>query len=231
MDHAGSNTKKLSEGLVDAWRLYHRGAFEDAALLGSELGAPGFAVASRATTTYANYLEEDAAKRLKLFELAIERAERAREALPEYANAHYLYAYALGRYGQGISILQALTQGFAGKIKEALERTLALEPRHAEAHMALGTYHTEIVHQVGSLLGGLTYGVSKDAAVKHYREAMRLHPHSAIGRIEYAWSLVRLFGDDKRQEARKLLTEACEIAPHDAVERLEVEFARSKRVF
>jgi tetratricopeptide (TPR) repeat protein len=229
MDNTDSNSKTLSEGLVNAWRLYHQGAFEEAARLGSELGALGLLIASKATTSYANYLEENAAKRLKLFELSIDHAERSREAMPDHANTHYLYAYALGRYSQGISIVQALTQGFAGKIKEALDRALALEPRHADAHIGLGTYHTEIVHQMGSLLGGLTYGVSKEAAEKHYREAMRLHPHSAIGRIEYAWSLARLCGDERHKDAKKLLTEACALEPRDAVERLEVEFARSKQ--
>ena len=224
----GSNYKDLSEGLTNAWRLYHQGAFEDAARLGSEFGVLGYGVASRSTTSYANYLEENKAKRLKLFELAMQRAEQAREAMPEHANAHYLYAYALGRYSQGISILEALAQGFAGKIKAALDRTVALEPHHADAHIALGTYHTEIVNQIGSLLGGLTYGASKDAAVKHYREALRLHPHSAIGRIEFALALVRLFGGDRNKEAKKLLAEACQLEPKDAVERLDVEFARSK---
>jgi tetratricopeptide (TPR) repeat protein len=224
----GGNYKDLSAGLVNAWRLYHQGAFEDAARLGFELGPLGDGIACRATTSYATYLEQSEAKRLKLFESAMQRAEEAREAMPEHANSHYLFAYALGRYSQGISILQALTRGFAGQIKEALERTLALESQHAEAHIALGTYHAEIVNQVGSLLGGLTYGASKDEAVKHYREALRLHPRSAIARIEFAWALVRLFGGDRNTEAKKLLAEACQLDPKDAMEHLDVDFARSK---
>jgi tetratricopeptide (TPR) repeat protein len=226
---SGSEYKDLSESLASAWRLYHQGAFEQAAQLGVELGVLGYGVANRATTIYANYLERNATKRLKLFEQAMQRAEQAREALPEHANSHYLYAYALGRYSQGISILQALAQGFAGKVKDALERTLELESHHAEAHIALGTYHTEIVDQVGSLLGALTYGASKDAAIKHYREALRLHPHSAIARVEYARALVKLFGGGKAREAEKLYAEACRLEPKDAMECLDVELARSEQ--
>ena len=44
---------------------------------------------------------------------------------PKDANAHYLYAYALGRYSQGISITKALAQGFGGKIRMRSHRAQA----------------------------------------------------------------------------------------------------------
>ena len=52
---------------------------------------------------------------------AIEFYEQAFGANSKDANAHYLYALALGRYGQGISVAAALKQGLGGKIKASLE--------------------------------------------------------------------------------------------------------------
>jgi hypothetical protein len=49
-----------------------------------------------------------------------------------------------------------------GKIKHSLTQALALEPRHADARIALGAYHAEVIDKVGSLVGGITYGAKKD---------------------------------------------------------------------
>ena len=62
-------------------------------------------------------------------------------------------AYALGRYSQGISVAKALAQGLGGKVKNALETTIKLAPKHADAHIALGAFHAEVIDKVGSLLG------------------------------------------------------------------------------
>ena len=44
------------------------------------------------------------------------------------------------------------------------------------------------------MIGGLTYGAKQDAALKHYEQAIKLNPDSAIARIEYANGLVTLMG-------------------------------------
>ena len=223
-----SDFETLSERTLEAWRCYHAGAFEQAAQIGLSLGWFGQAVANKATAIYATYLEKDAPTRLRLFQESMERAERARELMPRHANSHYLYAYALGRHSQNSSVLEALAQGLAGKIKDALDRTLELEPEHAEAHMAVATYHAEIIDKVGSMLGGLTYGASKDLAMQHYEKALELLPHSAIARIECANGLLMLFGNGRLERATELYIEASKLEPWDAMERLDVELAKSR---
>jgi hypothetical protein len=54
-----------------------------------------------------------------------------------------------------VGVAKALTQGIAGKIKASLDTTLKLQPKNADAHIALGAYHAEIIAKVGSLVGGL----------------------------------------------------------------------------
>ncbi len=166
--------------------------------------------------------------KLKLFQDIAARADEARGILPNDANSHYLFANALGRYSQGISVLEALAQGLGGKVKDALERTLALQPKHAEAHAALGTYHAEVVSKVGGMLARLTYGASKEQALEHYDRALALHPQSAIVRIEYANGLLLLFGNRRLDDATRLYVEASKLEPCDAMEKLDIEFAKSR---
>lgn len=216
------------ESVQEAWRLYHQGEFQKAAETGLKAGLAGHTAANKATAIYANYLEKDAAKRLALFEEVARRAEEQQKAEPKNPNAYYLHAYALGRYSQGISVVKALAQGLGGKIKDSLNRAIKLEPNHADAHIALGAYHAEVIDKVGSVVGGLTYGAKKDEGVKHFTTAIRLNPDSAIARIEYANALVMMFGKSKLDEASKLYEDAAAGKPLDAMERLDVELAKAE---
>jgi tetratricopeptide (TPR) repeat protein len=214
--------------LQEAWRLYHRGEFEAAVEAGLAVGVDGYGVANKAQSIYATYLEKASAKKAKLFQEAMERGEEAIAARPKDPNAHYFYAMAAGRYGQEISIAKALAQGLGGRIKDALERAIRLQPKHADAHIALGAWHAEIIGKVGAMVGGLTYGAKKDAAVEHFQKALKLNPDSAIARIEYANGLALLFGKERMKEAEKLYAEAAKMKPMDAMERLDVELAKSE---
>jgi tetratricopeptide (TPR) repeat protein len=214
--------------VVDAWIAFHAGDFERAAKAGLAAGGAGVTAANKATAIYANYLEDSEKKKLALFEEVAARAEKQQAAEPGNANAFYWQAYALGRYAQGISIGKALAQGIGGKVKDALETTLELAPKHADAHIALASYHAEVIDKVGSMIGGLTYGAKKDTALKLYEAALKLAPHSAIARIEYANGLVLLEGKKSLARAEKLYAEAAGCEPLDAMERLDVEMARAE---
>lgn len=214
--------------LQEAWRLYHRGDFQAAAELGLSLGMPGYTVANKATAIYANYLEPNDKRKLELFQEVAQRCEAQIKSEPGNANGHYFLAYSLGRYSQGISVAKALAQGLGGKIKDALTQALKLQPKHADAHIALGAYHAEVIDKVGAMVGGLTYGAKKDLGEEHFQTALKLNPHSAIGRIEYANGLVMMFGKARMKQAEKLYEEAAACAPMDAMERLDVELAKSE---
>jgi tetratricopeptide (TPR) repeat protein len=214
--------------VVDAWRHYHAGDFRSAVEAGRSVGGAGINAAVKAQAIYANYLEKAAATKLALFEEAAGWAEKRMATVPKDANAHYLYAYALGRYGQGISVAKALAQGYGGKIKNALIAALKLEPKHAEASTAYGAYQAEVIAKVGGLVAGMTYGAKKESALEHFQKAQKLFPESPIAHIEYANGLLLLFGKAKVDEATKLYEKAAAAKPMDAMERLDVELAKSE---
>ena len=205
--HKGDNEPFPKEaGMQEAWRQFHAGNFAAAVESAEKLG--GGTVAVKATSIYAAHLEPKDAPKVKHFQDAMEMAVGLMKTEPKNPNSHYQYAYAAGRYSQSISIMKALKEGYGGKIKTALETALKLDAKHADAHTAMGAYHAEIIDKVGALVGKLTYGANKDAAVEHYEKAIKLNPTSPIAHIEYANGLLMLFGGKEEDKAVKLYEKA-----------------------
>jgi tetratricopeptide (TPR) repeat protein len=216
------------KAVVQAWIEFHAGNFQAAYDAGLAAGLAGYNVANKAANIYANYLEKSDKKKLDIYLEVAQRCEELQAAQPKDANAWYQHAYALGRYSQGISITKALAQGLGTKVKASLQQALKLAPKHADAHISMGTYHAEIIDKVGAMIGGLTYGAKKDEGIKHYKTALELNPNSAIGRTEYADGLMMLDGKKSLKLAEELYAQAADHEAMDAMERLDVEAAKEQ---
>ena len=243
--HDAKGFAYAGDALKKAWPKLHAGDSEPwpdakraAALLaaagkaahdaGVALGPAGTSVAVKALGIHATYLIDDDAERLRRFEQAAKLAEAATKALPDEANSHYRYAFALGRYSQGLSIAKALKAGIAGKVRTALDTTLEMEPKHAEAHTAMALYHAEIIGKVGAMIGGLTYGAKTAEADKHIKTALKLTPDSPIAHIEHGNVLMLLHGDKQEDAAAAAYEKAAKLKPADAMEALDAAYAKSQ---
>ena len=215
------------EQLLEAWRRYHAGDFAGAVSLAEDIGITAHAVANKASGIYADYLEEDDDTKLAIYSAGIAHAEEAIAEFPDDPNAHYFHAFLLGRYSQCISITTALSQGVGGKIRASLEAALELAPEHAEAHTATGLYHAEIIDKIGKMIGAMTYGASADKALEHFERALELTPDAPIANIEYGNGLYLLFGDKRLEESNAAYEKAAAIEPIDAMQKLDVEFAKA----
>ena len=225
--HAGdAEPLPQDPSVLDAWALFHSGEFEKAMEMGLKIGGAGLTVANKAACIYATYLEKKEKDRLDLYMDVARRASHQAQSEPENINAHYWQAYALGRYSQGISVAKALAQGLGTKVKEELENVIKLEPKHADAHIALGAFHAEVIDKVGSLIGGMTYGAKKDIGLALFQQALKLNFMSALGMVEYANAMLMFDGDKMMKEATQLYQQAAAAEPIDAMERLDVEMAK-----
>jgi tetratricopeptide (TPR) repeat protein len=213
--------------VLAAWALFHAGEFQKACEAGLKAGGAGITVANKAQSIHANYLEKSEKNKLAMFQEVAARAEAQIAEDPKNPNAHYWLAYSLGRYSQGISVAKALAQGLGSKVKTALETAIKLQPKHADAHIALGTFHAEVIDKVGRLLGK-TQGADTATGLKMFQQALKLNPGSAIAMIEYANGLVMLEGDKRMAEAEQLYAQAAESEAADAMERLDVEMAKAE---
>jgi len=221
------SAKAITMTLQDAWRAYHAGDFRRAHDLGKEIGVAGFVVEIKATVMYARYLESDAQHSQQLLLSAADRARQIIALLPDEANAHYLLALALGRFSQRISILAALARGLAPEVENSLRHTLKISPRHADAHTAMGLFNAEIIGKLGTFAAGISYGVSVEQAVEHFKKALKLNPQQAIVKVEYARALHLMDKDKNATEIHDLLQQAIKCAPMDALEFMDVEHARA----
>ena len=123
------DSEKTAAALQSAWRAYHRGDFGAAVVEGTALGPIGANAANKAANIYATYLETDGRRKREILLSSAERAEALQAAAPDFPNAFYFHAQALGRYAQEISIAKALAQGIGGKVKASLDKTIKLEPK------------------------------------------------------------------------------------------------------
>ena len=218
----------LAAALQDAWRAYHRGDFKAAFDTGEKLGPVGASVAVKAIGIHATHLVDDEAEKVKRFEHAGKLADAAIKALPGEINSHYRLAFALGRYTQGVSVVQALKEGIATKVRVALDKTLEMAPKHAEANMAMAVYHAEIINKIGAMIGGLTYGAKASEAERHIKEALKLTPASPIAHLEHG-NVLLLLNEKKNEDAAAAAYEkAAKCKPLDAMEALDAAFAKEQ---
>lgn len=225
--HAGDREPwPADEAVQQAWRLFHQGRFAAAVDAAGAHGDSAHVVVNKASGIYADYLEEDDGVKQAIYTSGIERAEAAMKSDPENPNAHYFHAYHLGRYSQSISIAKALSQGLGGRIKKSLDRAIELEPRHAEAHTALGLYHAEVISKVGKLVGSMTYGASADKSLEHFDEAIRIS-NAPIAWIEYGNGLYLLFGEKRVDDSNEAYAKAAGMKPIDAMQALDIDYARN----
>lgn len=209
----------------EAWRLYHLGRFAEAFDMGMSAGGAGLVTAAFAATIQAQYLETDEKRKTQLFKQVMKLCEEAEEAGMVSANVHYIHAVAAGRYSQFISMLEALAQGFGGRIKEQVQRCLDLVPQHAEGLVTFASWHAEIADQAGALMARMLYGANQDGANEHYERAVECAPQSVIARIEYAHGLEVMYGNDE-PSIRINLIKALQLPAVDAVQRLDQQAAR-----
>jgi tetratricopeptide (TPR) repeat protein len=227
--HAGdAEPLPVDAQVLRAWAFFHSGEFQKAMDMGLKIGGAGLTVANKSACVYATYLEKKEKARLDLYLEVAQRAGAQALEDPQNVNAHYWHAYALGRYSQGISVAKALAQGLGSRVKGSLENVIKLEPKHADAHIALGAFHAEVIDKVGALIGGMTYGARKDTGLALFQQALKLNFESAIGMIEYANAMLMLEGDKMMKEATRLYQQAAAARPIDAMERLDVEMAREE---
>ncbi|MFC3152379.1 hypothetical protein ACFOEK_15195 [Litoribrevibacter euphylliae] len=220
-----NSINEISGMLIQGWLHFHLGNFQEATQLAIASGLPGLNLASKSMAIYATHLETDETTKLELFQEAIRLAEHAIEVMPNHPDAHYNRAYAMGRYSQGISITKALAEGYGKEVRKSLEKTLELAPDHAEAHIAFGTYHAEIINQVGKLVASISYGASKDSGLKHFRNAIRVAPDFPIAYTQYADGLLMMYGPTKLKDAKQLYEKAAKSDIADAMERLDQQNA------
>ncbi len=209
--------------LEDARTAFSEGRFVEAAGMAETAGSvQGLALAAEALAMQAFYL---AARpdRAALFERALRLAERAVAAGPDEAAAHIAAARVMGRHGQTLSVTEASERGYGEKIRDTLDRALALDPESLQARIGMALWHTQVVDAAGSFMARIVYGAREETAYELFEQAVARAPGARRPLFEYARALMVLDGDKDR--ARSLLRQALAAPARDALDRIVGERA------
>ena len=213
-----------AQSMAQMRAVYAEGRFVEAAELGVALKtSESYALAAQSLAIQGHFLAKGDEKKA-LFERAVQLAEEAVRLDAANPEAHLQLAHTTGRYGQALGFLQAVTGGYAAKVRESIEETLRLDPYKPGAHLSMATWHAEIVNAAGAM-AGLLYGASEKKARGHYDRTLELMPDAKVVCVEYAFGLLLMDEDRNRKEARRLLERAVRKPAKDAVDRLYHEQA------
>lgn len=209
---AGASAQSIDE----AESAYADGRFVEAANLAEAVGtSEAYAVAAKSLAAYA-YYEATEEEWEEMVERAMRMGEEAIMADSTNPDAHYQSAHAVVRYAQRVGAWTALRQGLAGRIRDLLEATLALDPDYVDATLALGGWHADIDGE--GFMARRLYGGRKEEAIVLFDRAVELAPESKVVLHEYAIRLPHLDKENGKERAREMLEKALGVLPKDAYE-------------
>lgn len=152
---------------------------------------------SRAISVYAHFFKKGkTAKDDYLFAYQIAKKIIVKD--PGNDEAYVEAAHALGRYGQEIGIMNAITEGIADRVKRYLNKALALNSENVIANLSKGIWHAEIINQAGKVLAKVIYGADINQARNHFINAYNFNNKEIGVLYELAYGYHLLDSDEDK---------------------------------
>lgn len=133
-------------------------------------------------------------KKMAFYRVADYLARKAIRTDANLAEAHYAHALALGRINENASTKQKIAN--SKLIKSELDKTLKMQPKHADAYHILGRWHRTIAGfnvferlAINTLFGGVPEGGAYEDAVQCFRKAISYDPYYKLHLYELAVTL------------------------------------------
>ena len=129
-------------------------------------------------------------KQRLFYQRALLYAERAIKLNPNYGEANFVMALAMGRLAQtagGEKRIDAVRD-----IKSYAEKAIRFDPGNFKGYHVLGKWHSEVsgLNSIEKWLVKVTYGglppASIDEAIKYYEKSMQLNPSFLLNYLELA---------------------------------------------
>ncbi len=156
-----------------------------------------------------------AAEKMNYYKTAGYLAQKAIKGSEASADAHYVYAMALGRINENASSKQKIAN--SKLIRAEVDRAIALNPKLAGPYHILGRWHRSIAGfnviekaMINSFFGGVPPGGSYEDAVKAFMTAVGLEPKYMNHQYELAQTYYEM---GKTVEAKLWAQKALEITP------------------
>lgn len=207
--------------LEDAKTLFGNGKFSEAAKVALTLeSSAGYALAARSLFEYSNQQPKEA--RLAILEQAEKYAQKAVKLDTQNADAYFEVGSTTGQLGVLRGAAYAFASGVAVTVRENFEKALALDAKHVQSMIALGSWHAEIVSRgVGFLYGG-----KLEQVFSLFEGAVRIAPKSIAVHLYYAKALLKLDAQKYRNQAITQLELAVKLEAETYLEKRALENAK-----
>jgi hypothetical protein len=211
-----------ANSLEDAKTLFNNGKFSEAAKVALTLeSSAGYAFASRSLFEYSNQQPQDS--RLSILEQAEKYAQKAVKLDAQNPDAYFELGSTTGQIGVLRGAAYAFASGVAVVSRENFEKALALNAKHVQAMIALGSWHAEVVSRgVGFLYGG-----KLEKVFSLFDSAVSIGPKSITIRLYYAKALLKLDAQKYRSQAKTQLELAVKLEAETYLEKRALENAKA----
>ena len=212
----------LAANLDEAKDLYFKGEFLRASQIAADLETSvGFSFAARSLAEYAASRPRD--ERDELYSTSERYARKAVQINSKNADGYFEIAVAVGQLANLRDASYAISTGVPSQIRDNLNQTLELNPKHWFAMVVLARWHAEMTAR-GI---GWIYGANGDKAIELLELAIKTAPKRILVRVETALAFLVLDKQKYRERAKRELETAIKLEVTDAAERRQ--FERAKR--
>lgn len=215
-----SNFDPLAYEIQQVWRLHFEGKFEEAYEHGMQLGPLGKIPAIYSRLSHASLLINDTKDKFEEFEAAANQSNEGLTIVPDYSFAQFGLVYARVRTLELMDTGEARSSGYISFSQEELEKLQKRFPERAIYYATQGGLEAGIVERIGSFLGSITYGATKNSSVEAFDSALKLTADVPVIYNEYAVALSRLDKKDFRKDIKKILQTCTQLNPMSAEEAL-----------
>ena len=180
---------------------------------------------ARSMSVYAHFFLKDEVAKNKFLE-AYEIVKNVSLEENQNANVYLEAAHALGRYGQKIGIMSAITEGIADRVKRYLDKALKIDNSHTLANLSKGLWHAEIINQAGKTLAKALYGASSKKARAHFSKAYETGKEEISILYELSYGYYLLGEDEDLVLAKKFLKELLLIENKAHIEKIYKDISK-----
>ncbi len=170
-------------------------------------------------SVYAHFFLKDEIAKNKFLE-AYEIIKKISLKENKNADLYIEAAHALGRYGQKIGIMSAITEGIADRVKIYIDEALKIDSSHTLANLSKGLWHAEIINQAGKTLAKALYGANLKKARNHFYKAYNSGNKEISILYELSYGYYLLGEDEDLILAKKYLQELSLIENKAHIEQL-----------
>ena len=209
-----------NDEIQNARNLFLKGDYQGAIELCEALNtAESLVLQSRIISIYTYfYKNNDEAEKnyLKAYKLAKKAININMNNSETYVEA----AHSLGRYGQQIGILSAISMGIADRVKKYLSKALFLDSNNVIANLSLGIWHAEIIDKAGKFIGGGVYGAKSKEARKLFQKTLQLN-NNQIGLLyELSYGYYLLGEEMDIEKSKELISKLLKIENYSHMDSL-----------